>query len=461
MKVAIVHYHLQPGGVTRVVERAIRALGPRANCLVFSGEKPADDSPLRDQTRVVPGIGYDASGSGHAIDLPAAARNAFGSDPDVWHIHNHSLGKNPALTRETIRLAKSGHRILLQIHDFAEDGRPANYRALAPLQAHLYPVANHVHYAVLNQRDQSHLRSTGIPEEAVHLLPNAIEELPAKKTQPSRGDPFIVYPCRAIRRKNIGELLLWSALMPHARFAVTLAPLNPDVKPIYEAWRAFAAELSLPVEFNAGATVPFEELLGRATALINVSIAEGFGLAFLEPWMAGRPLTGRNLPEITADFAEQGLDLSALYDELPVPLVCGSTDLRGRFDRTLEVRLRAVMHAYGRPWDASIPERTRAALVHDGRVDFGRLDESMQRRLIRALIQHPDEVQVQLGDASGAVSKNRRIVQKRYGLESYGERLASLYQTLAGTVTGPVCFADGRKLLDEFLAPHRINLLRT
>jgi hypothetical protein len=38
MKVAVVHYHARPGGVTRVVERAVDALGDRTHCLFFTGE---------------------------------------------------------------------------------------------------------------------------------------------------------------------------------------------------------------------------------------------------------------------------------------------------------------------------------------------------------------------------------------------------------------------------------------
>ncbi len=76
--------------------------------------------------------------------------------------------------------------------------------------------------------------------------------------------------------------------MPAAKVAITLAPKNPEVKPIYDAWAAFAKELGLNVEFDAGAKSSFEEMVANADALITTSIAEGFGLAFLEPWLASR-----------------------------------------------------------------------------------------------------------------------------------------------------------------------------
>ena len=44
--------------------------------------------------------------------------------------------------------------------------------------------------------------------------------------------------------------------------------------------------------------------MASAHRLVTTSVAEGFGLAFLEPWLFGKGLLGRNLPEITVDFAK-------------------------------------------------------------------------------------------------------------------------------------------------------------
>ncbi|MCK5844530.1 MAG: hypothetical protein KAG97_07475, partial [Victivallales bacterium] len=290
MNVAIVHYHARLGGVTRVIEHAVESLGSTAHCLFFSGEAAQGHTPIQKKIRVVPALGYSTEKKIQPLHLLHRARGAFGgNEPDLWHIHNHSLGRNPALTQEVINLAMAGQKILLQLHDFSEEGHPENYSNLRKLKKRLYPIAPHIHYAVLNPRDVGFLQSTGIPTENLHLLPNPVSPLPEIQSSiPNRQSSMLyVYPCRAIRRKNIGELLLWSAVMPEARFAISLAPKNPGVKPIYDAWVTFAKELTLNVDFNAGAKTPFHEMIAKADALITTSIAEGFGLAFLEPWLAG------------------------------------------------------------------------------------------------------------------------------------------------------------------------------
>ena len=460
MKIAIVHYHARPGGVTRVVERAVESLGDRAHCLFFTGEAARGATPLQKKIRVLPNLGYSTDKSVQPLELLKRARGAFGGEPDLWHIHNHCLGKNPALTQEVSNLAMTGQKILLQIHDFAEDGRPDNYSNLGKLKKRLYPVAPHIHYAALNQRDVEFLKAAGIPEENLHLLPNAVSPLPNSEPRTPNSEPLYVYPCRAIRRKNIGELLLWSTLMPEAQFAITLAPKNPEVKAIYDAWTAFAADLGLNVEFDAGAKSSFEEMIAKADALITTSVAEGFGLAFLEPWLAGKPLVGRNLPEITGDFAEHGLDLSNLYNRLPVPLSSNAWKIEDEFFQGLEKSLRAAYEAYGREWHDALFEEARAELVQDGQVDFGILDEEMQRTIIRAVKADPSLIDLSL-QISEAVETNRQVAERAYGPVAYGDHLFSIYGKLMSAKPGTVGYADGEKLLDQFLQPQRFNLLRT
>jgi glycosyltransferase involved in cell wall biosynthesis len=324
--VAIVHYHLRPGGVTRVIERAVESLGDAVDVLVLTGEAPAPGDGLTPWTEPFSALGYSDTSptpvKALIEDLRFTARSLLGRDPDIWHIHNHALGKNSFTPQLVWHLARAGCRVLLQPHDFAEDGRPENYKLLKAqlgpeLNRRLYPVANHVWYAPINYRDKAFLQGIGIPN--VYELPNAVTAFPPSPR--GAASKTIVYPARAIRRKNMGEFLLWSLLAPEGyRFISTLAPQNPKARPIYDGWVNFAEELNLPVEFNAGNNTPFAALVQGASALISTSIAEGFGLAFLEPWLEGKMLVGRNIPEITADFSEEGIDLSPLYSTLPVPL---------------------------------------------------------------------------------------------------------------------------------------------
>ncbi len=204
--------------------------------------------------------------------------------------------------------------MLLQIHDFAEDFRPSNYRALvqslapqAPekLSERLYPQGSAIHYAVLNSRDQGILHSAGVSLERLHTLPNPVAgvgELPERmhaRRQLARhlgiaaDERYVLYPVRGIRRKNLGELLLWGAAHPQsARFAITMPPLNPVELPAYEAWRQLASDLRLPVLFDVGVTggVDYCENLAAADLAITTSVAEGFGMVFLETWLSWAPV---------------------------------------------------------------------------------------------------------------------------------------------------------------------------
>jgi hypothetical protein len=400
----------------------------------------------------------------------------------VWHVHNHALGKNASLPRAVARLARSGRRLLLQIHDFAEDGRPANYRFLVERVANgdrsalgsiLYPQAPHVQYAVLNTRDRAFLGSAGVSPSRLHLLPNAVSlDPPAAPDAPpgdgNRDERLVLYPTRAIRRKNLGEFLLWSARGgPGERYATTLAPQNPAARPVYDRWVSFAASLGLPAAFNVGegAGASFTDLLRRAAFLVTTSVAEGFGLCFLEPWLAGRPLAGRNLPETTGQFAAAGLDLSGLYDRLEVPAAwIDEKTLRAKVERGLG----ALLRAYGRePRRADVDRACAAFGAGSGRIDFGRLDEELQERIIRRVAGsaaareelRPRQLEPS-GDQTAQIAANRRVVREAFGLAAYGERLADIYRAVAASPVESVEALPAGALLDRFIDPARFSLLR-
>lgn len=468
--VAVVHYHLRPGGVTRVIERAVESLGNEVEILAFTGEASAPGNPLTPMEEPFHALGYSDRNPDEAEklaeDLRFTARCLFGRDPDIWHIHNHSLGKNSFTPQLVWHLANAGCRLLLQPHDFAEDGRPGNYRLLRDhlgekLARILYPVADHVWYAPINFRDKVFLENSGVPN--VHELPNAVTSHATDSGGQPASAKTIVYPARAIRRKNMGEFLLWSLLAPEGHvFQSTLAPQNPAWQGHYNDWVDFARELKLPVEFDAGRKNEFSELVQNAEALISTSIAEGFGLAFLEPWLEGKMLVGRKLPEITADFEAEGLDLSTLYSTLPVPLEWAGEEL---FLQTLEAAMRRSYEAYSKRWKPVYLKEAVASLVMDGKVDFGILDETLQRNVVRHLANHPEDrnllPSLDLAVNRDLVNRNRSTVRKRYSLEAYGQRLHGMYRNLAATKPGPVSSAPAGKLLDEFLKPERFNLLRT
>ena len=484
LRVAIVHYHLRPGGVTRVVEHAQRALeAAGVASVVLTGEPPqAWPAPVR----VVDGLGYDEGRSGDndgrelATRMAEAAREALGRPPDLYHFHNHGLGKNLGLLVAIGRLLAGGCRLLLQVHDFAEDGRPGNYRRLLhefaggdarQLARMLYPDAPQVHYGVLNRRDHAFLLQAGLSPSRLHLLPNPVR-LPqtgenGQEAFDRKEERLYLYPTRAIRRKNVGELVLWAALgAGRDRFATTLAPENPAEYRYYRRWPALAAELGLPVEFDlAGRSgTSFTRLLAGAHGLVTTSVAEGFGLAFLEPWLAGRPVLGRDLPEITREFREEGVRLPYLYPALWVPVAWIGRDRL--LDRAATAVARAFA-AYGRAVPANLRALLESAWIQEDRVDFGRLDEAMQETVIRRVAADRGQAAAMIPprlpgieDAAAVVAANQRVLAARFGLEAYGRRLVQAYEQVAGAACGPALALAGGRLLDAFLDPARLTLLR-
>ncbi|MCB1120751.1 MAG: hypothetical protein KJT03_04335, partial [Verrucomicrobiae bacterium] len=356
MRVAILHYHLKPGGVTRVIENTVRELNRRnIKSLVFCSEPPDKKAYPFENVRVIPGLAYsDQFDSSKAAslktELEQSCRAEWGGLPDLWHVNNHSLAKNLEVPVIVSNWAREGQKLLLQIHDLAEDGRPENYKSLLVtlagkdlqrLNGILYPTGDHVAYAFINGRDRNFFSQSGVEEKSCHLLANPIHlEVNEDRTvdDPELQDKnFILYPTRSIRRKNMGEMLLWAAASEgDTLFGSTLAPANPTALPIYEQWVKLADELNLPVHFGLGEKHNFHALLNAADALVTTSIAEGFGLAYLEPALIPKQLIGRDLPDITGDFKDAGIRLDNLYTRLEVPIAwIGYERLRERVHASL------------------------------------------------------------------------------------------------------------------------------
>jgi len=483
MRIAIVHYHLQRGGVTRAIEHSVKALSlHKIFPVVLTGHAPADNRIFN--YRVIPGLQYERvrpaiSAKELADDMIEAAVEALGGPPDIWHIHNHSLGKNLVLPGAIIDLAERGYHILLHIHDFAEDGRAANYHLMLEKMACgkktemsrlLYPRAAHIHYAVLNRRDHTFLKYAGTESKSLHHLPNAVGLGDIEKRLPhgeQTSPPLWLYPTRAIRRKNLGEFLLWSAVVPGKnRFAATMGPENPRERSRYKTWKRLAEELKLPVEFELSSKTEcsFIELLQQAHALVTTSVAEGFGMAFLEPWLVDRPVCGRDLPEITKEFREDGIILQSLYRRLDMPVAWLGLD---RIADSATTARKRQLQFYGRSPSSDCTDQILDTWVQDNCIDFGRLDENMQADLLRTVVKKPGSAAeltpTQLlppKNRSSAIDGNHSILADKYSLPEYGKRLMHLYEQLAAAGTEPLSSLNADILLDHFLAPERLTLLR-
>jgi len=430
MTVLIVHYHLRAGGVTRIIHSQAEALKLLGHRVIVASSGPVGG--IDAETILEPSLDYQSEG---AVD----PRQLFATRADCWIIHNPTLGKNTGFPELIERASAAGIRLLLQCHDFAEDGRPANY-TLLNRSPKLYPAAPHIHYALINRRDQQLLKDAGIPGDRCRYLPNAV--VPPHASAETPNNTLVFYPVRGIRRKNLGELCLLAAHAPAGvRFAVALAPENLDWMAIHDRWADFARDLNLPVEFNVVRNCDFPDWLARATHIVTTSVAEGFGLTFLEPAFLGKPLIGRNLPEITADFPSYG----TLYERLPVPV----GDWREDFTSSLS----ACWETYGQPLSES--ELCSAWEEFQSAPDFGNLPEALQMNIIR---DHPlPYLEAWLLEALKIQATE--IDLSPWSLENYASRLSGILNTIGSP--GPVTWLPKEKVLGQFLKPSRFHFLRT
>ncbi len=125
------------------------------------------------------------------------------------------------------------------------------------------------------------------------------------------GLKLCTYPVRAIKRKNLGEFILLAAIFTgKAHFTVTQPPRNPAEIPQYNRWKAFCLDKGIRVKFEAGEMIDYEDLIYISDFCITTSIREGFGMVYLEPWLAGTPVIGRELSCILGRFKKPGYEIS-------------------------------------------------------------------------------------------------------------------------------------------------------
>lgn len=463
MKIAFLHYHLKPGGVTTVLRHQVRALDGYAECIVLSGAPPPADFPC--PVYHIPGIGYDGNEIGAtppektADAIKTSLHDHFSGPCDLLHIHNPILAKNHFFLDIVKSLQQSGLSLFLQVHDFAEDGRPgAFFRDVD------YPA--NCHYGVINLRDYHILIDAGLVPEGVHYLPNCI--VPFDSAPVSRTEPYGLYPVRAIRRKNIGEALLLSFFLPeNGAIYITQPPNSLADFASYNHWKSYVEAHHLPVFFEMGIQRDFEDLVASARWVLTTSITEGFGFTFLEPWTAGKLLMGRILPEICADFLNHGIQLTHLYEGIQIPKDwIGIQCIVDRFRACLE----ANRQAFGDIWPNEWMEDCLQSLQQRETIDFGMLDEHFQTTIIDHVRLNPAkrnamlqlnpvlETMFSIENASAMIGRNRDRVVSLYHPDRYRERLIDLYAHILKT---PVQQCIDRKvLLAGFLKFNNFSLLK-
>jgi hypothetical protein len=463
VKIAFLHYHLKPGGVTSVIRQQAQALKNDAQCLVVSGETAPPDFPC--PVACLPGIGYTNERPNHpsaeqvADQIRQILHRHFAGPCDLLHIHNPILAKNHRFLDIINDLHQSGLTVFLQVHDFAEDGRPGAYYFDVP-----YP--RNCHYGVLNSRDYRILIDAGLVPEGLHYLPNGVMPLDVPPFVGSKS--FHLYPVRAIRRKNIGEAILLALFLPAEEAIYITQPPNSQVDfPSYHHWQSYVRQHQLPVRFEMGLGCHFPTLVASSKQVLTTSITEGFGFAFLEPWTAGKRLAGRLLPPICRDFSDRGIRLDHLYDAIELPMDwIGKERICDRFDGCLQ----KMGHVYGVLWPDAWTSACRHALRRKDTIDFGLLDESLQQAFLdrlrqeRACREEAIRLNPLLGTAfrfpnpSALIRHNRERVLSQYHPARYRERLIAIYTRVIDT---PVQQSiDKEALLAGFLNLPNFSLLK-
>jgi hypothetical protein len=467
MNIAFIHYHLKTGGVTTVLCHQINVLKKFHNILVLTGEP--GPTPIPGDTVVIDGLSYDtpSRASPTAKDLADAVLTAihshFNGPCDLLHIHNPTIAKNRNFIEIIKRLHRTDIQLFLQIHDLAEDGRPALFYS--------EPYPSDCHYGVINRRDYMLLRKGGLNSEGLHLLPNMVEESDkVKETIFSTALPktYVLYPVRAIRRKNIGEAILLSLFFQeNETLVITLPPNSPADITAYDDWKRFVRANKMNVLFEAGLDRDFDQLVQNARFILTTSIAEGFGFSFLTPWLKGKLLWGRKLGDICCDFEEKGLVLDHLYLKLVVPLGWLPVDtLYSRWKKCM----RRAASCYGLSIDDKRIDAAFASVTMDNQIDYGLLDESYQKEIIfrvmtdtsaantliqmNPFLEHPG----QTGDADHRIKINCKAVAAHYNKTVYQGTLTKIYNRVLGIKVAH--HLSSAPLLRYFLRPENFGLLK-
>ena len=463
MNIAFMHYHLKTGGVTSVIRQQLEAIGGTCRTLVLTGQAAPAAFPYA--TAVVDQLGYSGESATPfdactvADAILSAIHTRFGGPCDVLHVHNPTLAKNRQFLSILKCLQQKGGQLLLQIHDFAEDGRPHAYFSDE------YPAD--CHYGVINLRDYEILLKAGLKKKGLHRLANSVKAY-KPRPPPDTAETMVLYPIRAIRRKNVGEAILLSLFFNAPQtLGITLPPNSPMDIESYRGWQSLVAELNLNVRFDVGMDHDFENLVASADLIITTSITEGFGFCFLEPWLFGKLLWGRRLSAVCRDFEANGVDLTHLYTGLRIPLSwVGADCFRKRWYDAVTAACVLFNHSVD-------PKRVQAAydtITKESAVDFGLLDEALQKKVIRHLVAHRKDtglltrmnpfLKAPIGVTARQqlIETNRRAILKNYGQNAYRRQLIATYRKVATTSVRQKI--DKTVLVEAFLNLEQFSLLK-
>ena len=463
MKIAFIHYHLKTGGVTTVLKQQIKAIQNSCDTFVLTGSDQKPSFPV--DAVFIPGLGYDNFSQKKppphevAESIISAISAKFGSKCDVLHVHNPTLAKNNDFLNILKELQIRNLNLFLQIHDFAEDGRPKVYFSDQYL--------SDCHYGVINSRDYNILLKAGLKKEGLHKIFNMVQPV-TLGNKVEHTDNIVLYPIRAIRRKNIGEAILLSLFFKNnEKLSITLPPNSPADFKSYTGWINFVNSKNLNVEFESGLKNAFSKLVLSSRFLITTSISEGFGFSFIEPWCAKKIIWGRKLPDICRDFENNGISLGHLYSELLVPVEwIGKDNFYQKWKGCILTNCKLLNYDI----DESSIDKIFSQVIKNETIDFALLDESFQKNIISHIMSNKNEIKelIRLNPylaSVGIVPEKQRLIKNNmkavfsnYNKDIYKEKLIEIYNKVSNNSVSHSI--DKKILLSCFLNPRHFSLLK-
>lgn len=363
MKLIIVHYHLRPGGIRRVIELAtphlVRQFAGRIDEVVLAtGETAASQwtdcfqsllRPVPVRTFYRPALGYFSEQRLQPAVLRKRLRRALdelledaAADNCLVWAHNLGIARNLLLTRELTRECGRRHVTLIaHHHDWWFDNRWRRWpemrqcgcRTLRDAARTCFPTAPTIRHVAINQADAQTLQrflggSSGwLPNLTERTsVPSAARQRNARRWLGRQLDdqksPIWLLPCRLLLRKNVAEALLLTRWLRPEAWLVTTGGASSDEQRIYHRRLQDAADrhqwrVRLGILEDAEAEHPsVAELLAASEVVMLTSIQEGFGLPYLEAAAAGRPLIARRIPNISPDLDELGFRFPYSYEDI-------------------------------------------------------------------------------------------------------------------------------------------------
>lgn len=475
----IFHYHFLPGGVTDVVVSAVRSYLQFENSfesitLVSGREDNLENTKNRIlsyspntkskivKTEVVKALDYieKVSPAVKSDDILELLLQKFGHSENIWWIHNYHLGKNPNLTEALLKISYDKvQKMVFHIHDFPECSRyPLLTRLKETVQGDLYSNSPNVRYTVINKRDYNNLLDAGLDKSKVFLLENPIDissSLPS--SSPETGDKlqayfakqfpnwkkgmgYMLYPVRAIRRKNVGEASLL-ALMTGKNLIVSLPGVSSTEKRYSDNCLSFFAEGHVPGLFGIGkesekAGVSFHQLIASANLILSTSVQEGFGYLFLNSMNWGKPLFAKDL-DILESFKPSFTEYDAhFYEKIQIPKDLVSVEKLTSLYKEKISRLEQLIKGFN-----SIHLREELDQLLSGNLlDFSYLSLSMQKDVIKHVAKDSSlksEIVIKNQSIVNIVEKfyfsdcshRKDILEQNWSYQSYNEQSCEIMQS--------------------------------